>query len=635
MTCPGGRPSWETANRDCLVAELAVLRVRVREADDELGAAQEALREARAFLGGRSALDQVAEGFGLTGFERSVLLLAAGPELVAAAADELVAASGSPRASFGLSLSLLPDAHWSALTPPGPLRRWGLVRLVDPTSPTRSPLLPDERVLHHLTGAGYLDPEVAAVSRPVSASGALPPSLEQVSAALVEAWRQNRLAVLHGPQRANLLGIAVSAARDAGLSLRTITAADLPVHAADRVRVLRLLERETVLGGVAWAVDAEGARPEDLGGLVRALPAVDAPVVVLGDGEDLTLEADAVRLPVPRLPIEERGLMLRDALLRNGVLADQPRELVDAAAGVFDLPLSDLEVTGAEVARGVPLWQACRARSRNRFGGLAQVVEPRAGWDDLVLPANQLEQLHSLVAAVRHHVTVLDDWGFAERSARGLGTTALFAGPSGTGKTMAAEVIARDLGLDLVVVDLSQVVSKYIGETEKNLRRMFDAAEDGAAVLLFDEADTLFGKRTEVRDSHDRYANLEVGYLLQRMEAFRGLAILTTNAKSALDQAFLRRLRAIVSFPYPDLSARETLWRNAFPARTPVVGLDPRRLAAVDLPGGGIAAAALTAAYLGADAGSVSLDDVALATRWELAKSGRTATATSGARKRS
>jgi hypothetical protein len=218
------------------------------------------------------------------------------------------------------------------------------------------------------------------------------------------------------------------------------------------------------------------------------------------------------------------------------------------------------------------------------------------------------------------------------RSARGLGTTALFVGPSGTGKTMAAEVIARDLGLDLVVVDLSQVLSKYIGEAEKNLRGVFDVADDGASVLLLVEADTLFGKRTEVRGSHDRYANLEVGYLLQRMERFRSLAILTTNARSALDQAFLRRLRAIVSFPYPDRSAREALWRTAFPPDTATTGLDPRLLAAVDLPGGGITAAALTAARLGAEAGAVGAHDVDTATRWELAESSRTTTPAPGRR---
>ena len=218
-----------------------------------------------------------------------------------------------------------------------------------------------------------------------------------------------------------------------------------------------------------------------------------------------------------------------------------------------------------------------------------------------------------------------DTWGFAARGDRGLGTAALFTGPSGTGKSLAAEVVAGELGRDLLVVDLSQVVSKYIGDTEKNLARVFAAAEDSGAVLLFDEADALFGRRTEVRDSHDRYANVEVGYLLQRVEAFGGLAVLTTNARSAIDPAFLRRLRLVVTFPYPDVAARTELWRRAFPPRTPTEGLIPEKLAAVDLPGGGIAAAALTAAYLGAEREVVRVEDVVAATGWELAKHGRSA----------
>ena len=238
-----------------------------------------------------------------------------------------------------------------------------------------------------------------------------------------------------------------------------------------------------------------------------------------------------MRVALPRLAIPERLEVLTGALGRQVAPRTVPAAQVATAAAVFDLSVPDAELAAAEVARGRALWSACRARARSRFGALAHVLEPRAGWDDLVLPESQLAQLRALVAGVRHRATVLDEWGFRERSSRGLGTAALFAGPSGTGKTLAAEVIAAELGLDLVVVDLSQVVSKYIGETEKNLGRVFDAAEDSAAVLLFDEADTLFGKRTEVRDSHDRYANLEVGYLLQRIEAFRGLAILTTNAE--------------------------------------------------------------------------------------------------------
>jgi SpoVK/Ycf46/Vps4 family AAA+-type ATPase len=183
----------------------------------------------------------------------------------------------------------------------------------------------------------------------------------------------------------------------------------------------------------------------------------------------------------------------------------------------------------------------------------------------------------------------------------GLGISALFAGPSGTGKTLAAEVIAGVLGLDLYRIDLSQVVSKYIGETEKNLRRVFDAAEEGGAVLLFDEADALFGKRSEVKDSHDRYANIEVSYLLQRMEQYRGLAVLTTNLRDSLDDAFLRRLRFIVSFPFPDAVQRAGIWRRAFPPATPTEGLDPERLATLEVAGGTIRNIALAAAFLAAD----------------------------------
>ena len=215
------------------------------------------------------------------------------------------------------------------------------------------------------------------------------------------------------------------------------------------------------------------------------------------------------------------------------------------------------------------LWDACRVRAQPRMDSLAQRIEPAATWDDLVLPGPALDLLREIAVHVRHRARVYGAWGFAARGARGLGISALFAGASGTGKTMAAEVIAHELRLDLYRIDLSQVVSKYIGETEKNLRRVFDAAEEGGAILLFDEADALFGKRSEVKDSHDRYANIEVSYLLQRMECYRGLAILTTNRKNDLDPAFLRRIRFVVQFPFPDAAQRAEIWRRIFPAETP------------------------------------------------------------------
>ena len=275
----------------------------------------------------------------------------------------------------------------------------------------------------------------------------------------------------------------------------------------------------------------------------------------------------------------------------------------------------------ASVRMGDILWESCRTQARPRLDDLAQRLEPMAAWEDLVLPEPQRRTLHEIATHVRQRAKVYETWGFAAKSARGLGISALFTGISGTGKTMAAEVLANELRLDLYHIDLSQVVSKYIGETEKNLRRVFDAAEEGGAILLFDEADALFGKRSEVKDSHDRYANIEVSYLLQRMESYRGLAILTTNMKKALDTAFLRRIRFMVQFPFPDAAARAEIWRHIFPADTPTEGLEAEKLARLNVAGGNIRNIALNAAFLGADAGEpVRMAHVLRAARTEYRK---------------
>jgi SpoVK/Ycf46/Vps4 family AAA+-type ATPase len=233
---------------------------------------------------------------------------------------------------------------------------------------------------------------------------------------------------------------------------------------------------------------------------------------------------------------------------------------------------------------------------------LAPRIDAKATWSDLVLPEQELSLLRQIAAQVSQRAKVYEEWGFSKKMNRGLGISALFAGDSGTGKTMAAEVIANELRLNLYRIDLSAVVSKYIGETEKNLRRLFDAAEDGGAILFFDEADALFGKRSEVKDSHDRYANIEINYLLQRLEAYRGLAILATNMKSALDAAFTRRLRFIVNFPFPGIGERREIWRHVFPPQTLTQGLDIERLSQLNLTGGNIHNVALNAAFLAAKA---------------------------------
>ncbi|MGH2930429.1 MAG: ATP-binding protein, partial [Solirubrobacteraceae bacterium] len=264
---------------------------------------------------------------------------------------------------------------------------------------------------------------------------------------------------------------------------------------------------------------------------------------------------------------------------------------------------------------------ACRLRARSRATGLATVIEPRRNWDDLVLPERLLQQLQELSMQVAQRPVVYEHWGFGERLGRARGITALFAGPSGTGKTMAAEVLAGALGVDLQRIDLAGVVDKYIGETEKHLRTIFDAAERSGALLFFDEADALFGKRSDVRDSHDRYANIEVDYLLQRMEDYPGLAVLATNRKASLDAAFTRRLRFVMDFPFPDIVARRRIWQGALPAGAPVKDLDLDVIARLELSGGSITTVAVNAAFAAAAAGSpVGMAQVAHAARDELIK---------------
>jgi SpoVK/Ycf46/Vps4 family AAA+-type ATPase len=291
-------------------------------------------------------------------------------------------------------------------------------------------------------------------------------------------------------------------------------------------------------------------------------------------------------------------------------------------------------VTAARLAAGLegnPLTLGhlrAGARSGNAagLGHLARRFEPAVGWDDLVLAPGTLAELRELTDRARHRDLVLREWGMRPGGGRGRGITALFAGDSGTGKTMSAEVVAGALGLDLYVVDLAVVVDKYVGETEKNLERIFREAAEVDGVLLFDEADALFGKRSEVRDAHDRYANVEIAYLLQRMEAFDGLAVLSTNLRANLDEAFTRRLDAIVDFATPDETLRRRLWERCLgPLATAGGDVDLDFLArSFELSGGSIRSAAVTAAYLTAAAGgALTMADVIRGVGREYRKLGR------------
>jgi len=386
--------------------------------------------------------------------------------------------------------------------------------------------------------------------------------------------------------------------------LRTGTA-----HQTDR-QGLGLLAREAVLTRQVFIVDA-GRRGEGEPSVAwrfveEALEVPDAPIYVVAE-EHPRASADVALRRVPELSDSERGEVWRAAL---GMSAALPRD-IEAIAAQFRIDpqtiaslASNVELRAAPGERRLQrkeLWQACREACAPAIAGLAELIDPRFTWDDLVLPAKVISDLKALAGQVPGRTQVLGRWGFSGRW-RQSGASALFAGASGTGKSMAAEVIAGALDLDLYRIELSGVVSKYIGETEKNLQRIFQAAEASGAVLLFDEADAIFGKRSEVKDAHDRYANIEVSYLLQAMERYRGLAILSTNMKSNVDQAFFRRLSYVIDFPRPDQPARERIWRLAIPRETPTQGLDFARLARMDLAGGSIVRIALNAAYLAAAA---------------------------------
>jgi hypothetical protein len=420
--------------------------------------------------------------------------------------------------------------------------------------------------------------------------------------------------------------IAAAASAATGLGLAAVPLDAVPTGPAELLGFLRLWEREAILSGTALYVDASTLETSDtprVSALLRLVHQL-AGVILVGLRDPI----HGIRRPVVQLDVGKPSASEQRELWRS-YLGDQAiaNGYIDALSAQFDLPASAIaaavddahEVGEANLADA--LWDASRARSRPRLQDLAERIEPAATWEQLVLPDESLALLRQLAGQLRHRTTVYERWGFAGCGRRGLGISALFTGPSGTGKTMAAEVLINELRLDLYRIDLSGVVSKYIGETEKNLRRVFDAAEEGGAALFFDEADALFGKRSEVKDSHDRYANIEVNYLLQRMEAYRGVAILATNLKGSLDPAFLRRIRFVVSFPIPDTGQRAEIWRRIFPAETPTEGLEPELLAQLTVAGGNIRNIAINAAFLAAaETTPIRMSHLLRAARTEFAK---------------
>ena len=465
--------------------------------------------------------------------------------------------------------------------------------------------------------------------------------------------------LLGGRPGAGKRSIAEAICKERGWPMLAVDLAAWPPE-VEPVRLAELVEREAAMRGAAvfWAAapasgtaeavavaegrggDAPARSGVSLGAILRTIDAGKAPCFWAGDEGDAVRGAlphrGAIVVPVPESTYAQRKELwascLADATLARdadlSLLASRFKlslgRVVEAAASARRLA----QLRGGEAGpiAGRDLLDACRLHSNQKLSSLARKVAARYRWSDIVLPADRLAQLREICNHVKYRERVYGEWGFGQKLALGKGLAVLFTGPSGTGKTMSASIIASELGLDLYKIDLSTVISKYIGETEKNLSKIFDEAETSNAILFFDEADALFGKRSEVRDSHDRYANIEVGYLLQRMEEYEGIAILATNFRKNMDDAFMRRLHFTVEFPFPDDDDRHRIWQGVWPHETPRdSALDLRLLAErFEMTGGNIKNVAVAAAFLAADGDDVvRMGHVIQATQREYQKTGK------------
>ena len=627
---------WERLNQSYLVREFAALRKRLgasvtASSPETLEAPhtnQDSLPDA---MNPPAAIDMLSTIFELSSFEREVLLLLAGVEMdpaLAAQCSELAGRSQRSCVTFSLAMAALEDPHWSALAPSSLLRRFRLIEMEAGHGLTLAPLRIDERVLHFLAGVNRLDERLESVLLRKPEPQWLAEEHLHLATETIRQLDGDVLPsiVIHlcGDDMAAQENVAALIAHRAGRELYVLRLEDTPAVGAEMDQFLHLWTRESLLLPAFLLLQWEGDAPTATARQVAdRLPGP----LMIASRDSLQLHRELERYEVNKPgPSGQKALWPRALEGSAERIADVVEEIAEqfrfSAETIVSLCASvDASKCGDSKTFAALLWNACRVHARPRLETLAERIVPSSTWSDLVLPETQLQTLRQLVSQSRHRMTVYEAWGFAAKSRRGLGMSALFSGPSGTGKTLAAEVLANELKLDLYRIDLSAVVSKYIGETEKNLKQVFDAAETGGVLLLFDEADALFGKRAEVKDSHDRYANIEVGYLLQRMESFQGVAILTTNFKSSLDKAFQRRLRFCVDFPFPDAAQREAIWTRVFPEQTPTVDLEPGRLAALNMTGGNIRNIALNAAFLAAESSNpVGMNHLLQATQLEAAK---------------
>ncbi|WP_326653186.1 MULTISPECIES: ATP-binding protein [unclassified Streptomyces] len=582
-------------------------------------------------------LRRLAGRLRLTALDARILLVALAPELdrtfeplYGYLNDEI----SRRRATTGLALDLCGVPVHSApararFHPSAPLSALGLLAVEEPERPflSRSLRVPD-RIVAHLLGDDTPDAALDGTVRrlPDSGSGTgaargsdplIPKLAERLAAGPLSAY-------LREHRDGDALACVTAALGESGTEALHLTPGEHPPYPE--------LLREARLTGRALVVTSLPEKPE---ALVRALAVDDVTVLLAGSRPYDPQWCDGVHTPLVLDAPRQRSGDLDAWTSALGASSGEPGFDLAPVVAAYRLggtgigraarAALDLAAFDGAALSAAHLRLAARQQSTSGLERHARRIRPDVGWRDLVLPDQPLAQLHELVLRCRHRDQVLGDWRLSAGGGRGRGVLALFAGDSGTGKTLSAEVVAAELGLDLYVVQLPSIVDKYVGETEKNLERIFTEADRTDAVLLFDEADAVFGKRSEVNSSNDRHANLESAYLLQRLESFDGIALLTTNLRANIDDAFTRRLDLVVDFPFPDAAQRLALWRHSL-AHVPCVdGIDPEPCARdFELAGGSIRSAVVTAAYgAAARGGPVSTADLVAGAQREYRKAGR------------
>lgn len=592
-----------------------------------------------------SALDAMGAWFGLTEFELATVALAAGIEISPDMANLCALAQGDPTTPYPTTLLALAvfaglnGASQAAFAPSAPLRYWQLVttEAMRPGGRLQLHLGMPDAVLSLLIGQPVLDEKLTELIRRVESVPLLPSDAaiaSQLAATLTNAHDDAAIHLVTAPTR-RALAVAAATTNELGLVPFHLPLGRLTVD-AERQGLARLWQRDRLaLGGALLVSFEEQPTESQLTALGRLFGEGVGTTILVGEGGQALAERAphaVIRVPLPR---SDPGEVADHVAAGLGLSATPAlREMVNR----FRLPISTLDSCAAIARARVEEKQSpapidaillhmlplLRDQVREAMAGLADPIKVRMSLDDLVVPGPARLVLDQIIARQRNRSLVLDEWGFRHSGGGPQGMSVLFSGPSGTGKTMAAEALAHALRIDLFRVDLSRIVDKYIGETEKRLAALFDAADSTDAILLFDEADVLFGRRTEVRDSHDHYANLEVGYLLQRIETFRGIAILTTNLPNAIDDAFSRRFAFSLHFEFPTVAERREIWRRAFPAGAPTAELDWDRLAKLSLSGGQIRVVVVNAAMLAADEGNaIGMPHVARALVSEYSKQRR------------